>query len=347
MRNLIAPVTFLSLLIFLGIQNLPAEKTLFHEELYNALSYDEKDNVQAILKKITNMNQTGIGDWKDKTYFHIAVSNYHATPALLEQMIKRGAAPDLPLPANDSYPGYPPIMMIVEEGKVNLVDVLLKHKVNINYVHPERGGLLHICAGRGGNKTHNKKWNQICFKLLKAGININQRLIKSKGQTPLISSVWANNVEMTRELLRRGADLSGEIGTGPYKGYTAGMLANILNLGEQALLLRKAGDKSLNRPVSVQPMSKLQFCTDDKQCVRVNTQCCGCNSGGGGDISVNSEYSSYYYRHIFKKDCSKVNCLSVYLCKSEPRCSGNRCAYAGRGIRSPELFDPGSVKPTR
>ncbi len=65
-------------------------------------------------------------------------------------------------------------------------------------------------------------------------------------------------------------------------------------------------------------------CILDSDCIRQQTTCCPCNSGGG-EVCLNKKDADYYAKRL--KSCPEdLNCIALYNCKVEKCvCINNKC----------------------
>ncbi len=78
---------------------------------------------------------------------------------------------------------------------------------------------------------------------------------------------------------------------------------------------------------SLRDISKKQMnseCVSDSDCVKVQSTCCPCSSGGE-EKCVNKQEAENYSKNL--ENCGEVFCAQVYSCIIEKcRCVGGKCS---------------------
>lgn len=114
--------------------------------------------------------------------------------AVIEELLKAGAAVETP--AED---GSTPLLMAVRNNNGRLVDLLLQYQANPHILLPDGKNLLFWAVV-------NQADDEIIDKLLKAGVNVNQK--DAAGEVILLKALAQNNSALVEKLLQSGADVN-------------------------------------------------------------------------------------------------------------------------------------------
>jgi len=83
----------------------------------------------------------------------------------------------------------------------------------------------------------------------------------------------------------------------------------------------------MNSATSLVSKDRISQCTQDSDCILVNSGCCGC-SYGGGKTAVNKYYIGYWNENL-SISCKDISCPAVIStdmsCFSEAKCVNNIC----------------------
>lgn len=73
-------------------------------------------------------------------------------------------------------------------------------------------------------------------------------------------------------------------------------------------------------------------CVEDKECVPVKSECCGCMAGGTA-IAINRDYYNYWEKKL-DSECKGIACIQMishhWTCSSQPKCINNKCQLLER-----------------
>jgi hypothetical protein len=87
----------------------------------------------------------------------------------------------------------------------------------------------------------------------------------------------------------------------------------------------------LNKTLQIEPTEKeLTYCEKDEDCIKIDSDCCGCSSGGDKStaMAINKNYLSY------TEEEHRINCRGVYCiaeaskdwtCWATPKCVSGKC----------------------
>ncbi len=81
-------------------------------------------------------------------------------------------------------------------------------------------------------------------------------------------------------------------------------------------------------------------CNSDDECIKVDADCCSCNSGGG-ETAINFRYVDEWYAQL-QDTCRMMGrpCEMVYMCTDrKPICSSGKCTLEGQSP-CPEIMPP-------
>ena len=71
----------------------------------------------------------------------------------------------------------------------------------------------------------------------------------------------------------------------------------------------------------------IYICEEDRECVGVSADCCGCGMGGTA-TTINKDYLNYWGNKL-KIECKGIACLAViskhWTCSAKPKCVKGRC----------------------
>ena len=76
-------------------------------------------------------------------------------------------------------------------------------------------------------------------------------------------------------------------------------------------------------------VTDLWSCEYDHECVKVDLDCCGCESGGIS-VAINGQCEPEWYHWVYSfwTDCGSAVCPCVYLCDGAvPRCENSYCTF--------------------
>ena len=110
------------------------------------------------------------------------------------------------------------------------------------------------------------------------------------------------------------------------KGYniirTRGILMKILSKYISTISYQMVIDPSIQ--VNPNNESELVTCMQNRECIKVRGDCCGCSSGGTA-TSINRKYYDYW-QNKFIEGCVCPAMISNHkTCRQEPKCIRNKC----------------------
>lgn len=136
----------------------------------------------------------------------------------VEAMLKTGITPNI-----KSSKGYPPLVGAAALGDLNIVDLLIAYKAEINAFGPDGStALLNAAKYQRG---------EVAYYLLSQGADVN--IANKYGETPLFWAAYYGNKNLANELLAAGADYTVK----NQEGFTPKKVATLRNFPEVVTLI--------------------------------------------------------------------------------------------------------------
>lgn len=94
-------------------------------------------------------------------------------------------------------------------------------------------------------------------------------------------------------------------------------------------------EQIIDPKIQVMPSDETQIkeCEKDRECIKVDSGCCGCSAGGEA-TTINRKYHKYWSEKL-DRECRNVGCIAVmsnhWTCFAEPKCINNKCELIEQG----------------
>lgn len=192
--------------------------------------------VEALINAGANIK---VNRWSGDTPLHVAI--YGGNLNIVQLLIEEGADVN----AIDSRMGQSPLMRAAASGNEDIARVLIENGANLNAASSKGFRAIHIAAlygkkgiaemlvsanaetqipaGESGSPfliALSEGYEEVARLLLTDDVNVNLRNLD--GSTPLHEAAGAGMMELTRDLVERGADLTARLGTIPGNIYEPG-----------------------------------------------------------------------------------------------------------------------------